>query len=136
MSQNFEVMKALLSEVLGVDEGEVKPDSNLIRDLAAESIDFMDIAFQIEQKFGIPDIKPAALFPAFLREQTTIFVDGALVPEIKQRLQAEYPFLRAEHLQRFEKEQTHEIFFDISTILAFVEYRQNLQAAEPRAVSA
>jgi acyl carrier protein len=43
----------ILVESLGVDEGEVTDDAALIRDLGAESIDFLDISFKCQQVFGV-----------------------------------------------------------------------------------
>jgi acyl carrier protein len=43
----------VLVESLGVDEGMVTDDAALVRDLGAESIDFLDISFKCQQVFGI-----------------------------------------------------------------------------------
>lgn len=40
-------------EALGLDEDEVEPDSQVIEDLGAESLDFLDIAFRLERAFGV-----------------------------------------------------------------------------------
>jgi acyl carrier protein len=40
-------------EALGLDEDEIEPDSTVIEDLGAESLDFLDIAFRLERAFGI-----------------------------------------------------------------------------------
>ena len=43
----------ILVESLGVDEGGVTDDAALVRDLGAESIDFLDIGFKCQQTFGV-----------------------------------------------------------------------------------
>ena len=43
----------IIADALGCDEDEVKPDSSLINDLDAESIDFLDIVFRLEQEFKV-----------------------------------------------------------------------------------
>ena len=40
-------------EALGLDPDEIEPDSTVIEDLGAESLDFLDIAFRLERAFGI-----------------------------------------------------------------------------------
>ncbi len=40
-------------EALGLDEDEIEPDSTVIDDLGAESLDFLDIAFRLERAFGV-----------------------------------------------------------------------------------
>ena len=49
----FEKVRDVLVEALGVDEDEVSPDAKLAADLGAESIDFLDITFQLEKTFNI-----------------------------------------------------------------------------------
>ena len=49
----FEKTKEIVMEVLDVDSDEVEPDSSLIDDLGAESIDFLDLSFKIEKEFGV-----------------------------------------------------------------------------------
>jgi acyl carrier protein len=46
-------VKEALIEALAVDEEEIQPESTIIGDLGAESIDILDIVFQLEKKLGI-----------------------------------------------------------------------------------
>jgi acyl carrier protein len=41
------------ADALGLDETDVTPDSTLLGDLGAESIDLLDILFRIERKSGV-----------------------------------------------------------------------------------
>ena len=50
---------SVLEEALGVDADEITPEATLITDLGAESIDFLDISFQLEKAFE--DIVDAGL---------------------------------------------------------------------------
>ncbi len=60
MSQNLiteekvsaELKKAIV-ETLRVDENSINPKTSLINDLGAESLDFLDINYRLEQAFGI-----------------------------------------------------------------------------------
>jgi len=49
----FSKVQSVLVEALGVDEDEVTPQAKLKADLGAESIDYLDIAFQLEKAFTI-----------------------------------------------------------------------------------
>jgi acyl carrier protein len=49
----FPRVAAIIAEALAREPGEVRLDSRLIEDLGAESIDFLDIVFQLEQAFGL-----------------------------------------------------------------------------------
>ncbi len=49
----FEELKKAIVETLRVDENSIKPGSSLINDLGAESLDFLDINYRLEQAFGL-----------------------------------------------------------------------------------
>ncbi len=42
-----------LADVLGMDEGEIKPEAKLVGDLQATSLDVVDLLFQLKKSFGI-----------------------------------------------------------------------------------
>lgn len=46
-------VRQIIADVLVIDEEEISLPSRLIADLGAESIDFLDLVFQIEKEFGI-----------------------------------------------------------------------------------
>ncbi len=52
-SEILERLKPLLSEVLGVTPEKVLPESVLMADLGAESIDLLDLSFRIEEAFKV-----------------------------------------------------------------------------------
>ena len=49
----FEKVKDVLVEALGVEKDEINREARLVNDLGAESIDFLDIIFQLEKAFSI-----------------------------------------------------------------------------------
>jgi acyl carrier protein len=46
-------VREIIADVLVIDEDDVSLNSRLIGDLGAESIDFLDLVFQLEKEFGI-----------------------------------------------------------------------------------
>jgi acyl carrier protein len=46
-------IKAIIADALYCDAQDVNPETNLMRDLGAESIDFLDIMFRLEKEFSI-----------------------------------------------------------------------------------
>jgi acyl carrier protein len=52
-SEILDRLKPLLVEVLGVAPEKIRPDSVLITDLGAESIDLLDLSFRIEETFQV-----------------------------------------------------------------------------------
>ena len=58
----FSKVQDVLVEALSVDEDEVSPEATIFADLGAESIDVLDIKFQLEQTFGFK-IADGEMFP-------------------------------------------------------------------------
>lgn len=46
-------VKEIIADVLVVDEADVTLQSRLVSDLGAESIDFLDLVFQLEKEFSV-----------------------------------------------------------------------------------
>ncbi|OGV48813.1 MAG: acyl carrier protein [Legionellales bacterium RIFCSPHIGHO2_12_FULL_42_9] len=46
-------VREIIADVLVIDEEEISKNNRLIADLGAESIDFLDLVFQLEKEFGI-----------------------------------------------------------------------------------
>ena len=49
----FPKVAEIMADALGCEAEKVKPDSSLINDLGAESIDFLDIVFRLERGFKV-----------------------------------------------------------------------------------
>jgi len=49
----FRVVRGCVSKSLELDEEEVSLDSRLISELGADSLDFLDIVFSLEESFGL-----------------------------------------------------------------------------------
>lgn len=85
----YETVRDVLVEALAVDEDEVAPDAVLTRDLGAESIDFLDIVFQLERAFGFK-IEQGELFPDNVAQDPEYVQDGRLTEKgmaaLKERL--------------------------------------------------
>jgi acyl carrier protein len=46
-------VKQIIAEQLGVDEPEIKNDSNFVDDLGADSLDQVELVMAFEEEFGI-----------------------------------------------------------------------------------
>lgn len=49
----IERVRRLLSDQLGVDPSEMKPDANILDDLGADSLDVVELVMAIEETFDI-----------------------------------------------------------------------------------
>ena len=79
-SEIYTEVQEILVDALGVDDDEAVPEATLRGDLGAESIDFLDIHFRLEKRFGIP-IPREELFPTSLTADSRDFVRDGLVTE-------------------------------------------------------
>lgn len=52
MSNTFEQIKAIIIELLGVDESKVTMDARFREDLEADSLDLVELIMAFEDKFG------------------------------------------------------------------------------------
>ena len=51
--ENFDKLKEILVDVLGVEEDSIKPESKFVEDLGADSLDLVELIMAFEDKFGI-----------------------------------------------------------------------------------
>jgi acyl carrier protein len=91
---------SVIAESLCVDESEVTMKSNLMRDLNAESIDFLDIMFRLEQEFDIriPQREIESNARAGIAPED-FEVDGILQEQGASRLRELLPEVPAEEIQ-------------------------------------
>lgn len=116
----FAKVQAILVDALAVDEEEVKPESSLTKDLGAESIDFLDIIFKLEQAFGIK-IPQGELFPDNVANNPEYVQEGKVTPAGIAMLKARMPHM---HLGEWEKDpqiMKVQALFTVDTLVKFVE---------------
>jgi len=51
--ENFEKVKEVLVDVLGVNPEDIKPESKFVDDLGADSLDLVELIMSFEDKFQI-----------------------------------------------------------------------------------
>lgn len=80
-----------VADALGQDEEDVKLESVLSRDLEAESIDYLDITFQLEKAFGIK-IEKDDLFPQKIFQDERYVKDGVVTTDGLLYLKEKMPY--------------------------------------------
>mgnify|MGYP001583031218 FL=1 len=82
-------VRSIISQALKVDEAKIQINSSLIKDLGAESIDFLDIVFRLEKAFKIK-IPKGELFPEKILTDARFVKNGhvtaAGIEELKQKM--------------------------------------------------
>ena len=88
-------VRALVADSLAVPLDMVKPESSLIDDLGADSLDFVDILFQIEKKCGVKiKLQELNLLSGRDFSSPLTIPTGPLPPETVERLKEWVPALR------------------------------------------
>ena len=84
-------VRKCVATALGRDEEEVELESVLSRDLEAESIDYLDITFQLEREFGI-SIQKDELFPQKIFQDEAYVKDGVVTEQGIAYLREKLPY--------------------------------------------
>ena len=53
MSQVFDEVAEIIATTSEVPREDIRPDSHIVDDLEVDSLDFLDIVFAVDKKFGI-----------------------------------------------------------------------------------
>jgi acyl carrier protein len=114
-------VKDVLVDALAVDEDEVTPQASLVRDLGAESIDFLDIVFKLEQAFGFK-IAQGELFPENVAQDPKFVKEGKVTPEGMAALKARLPHV---DFSKFEANPSIGKVGELFTVDSLVTFVQN-----------
>jgi acyl carrier protein len=116
----FDKIRDVLVDALGVDDDEVSRDASLAGDLGAESIDFLDISFKLEQAFGIK-IGQGELFADGASQNAGFIKDGKVTPEGLAAMKARLPHVDLSRLERDPSIANVKAVFTVDTLVKFVE---------------
>ena len=121
----FDKVKEALVDALGVDDDEVTEDATMVGDLGADSIDFLDIVFKLEQAFEIT-IPRDELFPDDILTNAEYVSDGKVTPEGLAKLKDRMPFA---DLSKFEQNPMVQEFGNLLTVKDLCNYVSSKVAA-------
>ncbi len=114
----FAKVRGVLTEALAVDPEEVVPTARLNEDLGAESIDYLDITFQLEKAFSIK-IPQGELSPESVFSNPEYVSNGHVTPAGLEELKRRMPFA---DFTAFEKNPDINKFRDVFTVDTLVRY--------------
>ena len=89
-------MSEILSDILDVSPEEVQPETYLVRELGAESIDLMELAVTLNNQFSI-SVDEDHIFLKSLREHITSAKEENR--DVEETLKETYPFLSQDRVQ-------------------------------------
>ncbi|HEX2838976.1 MAG TPA: acyl carrier protein [Phycisphaerales bacterium] len=118
----FAKVRELLVDALAVDEDEVTMQAVLTKDLGAESIDFLDIVFKLEQAFGIK-IAQGELFPEGGAQDPKYVKDGKITPDGLTSLKGRMPHVDFSNFEKNPELARVGELFTVETLVKFVEWK-------------
>ena len=118
----LEKVREVLVDALAVDEEEVTTTASLTRDLGAESIDFLDIVFKIEQAFGFK-IAQGELFPEGPAQGSDLIKDGKVTPDGIAALKLRLPHVDFSQFETNPSVNKVAEVFTVDAIVRFVELK-------------
>lgn len=91
-NDTFERVRKCLAEVLALDPTTIAPESKLIADLGAESLDLVELMYLLEQEFSIRlEQEDLSLSAQLGLPEDEIHVNEVLTPRALELLQERYP---------------------------------------------
>lgn len=116
----FEKVKDVLVEALAVDEDEVMSGATIFNDLGAESIDMLDIGFQLEQAFGFK-IEQGEMFPEGVASDPELMQDGMVTAKGLEMLRERAPHIDLAELEKDPRLEKVREIFTVDALVTFVE---------------
>ena len=120
----FEIVRDVVADSLYLEKDKIELNSNLMNDLGAESIDFLDIIFRLEKNFNIKI--PKGEIEKKARQDLTeeeFAIAGVLQPKGLQRLLEVMPELDPTALKEGLKLRDIPALYTVGTFVKMVEYQ-------------
>ena len=114
--------KKCVANALGCGEEDVKLESILQRDLEAESIDYLDITFQLEKTFGIT-IEKDELFPQKVFQDEEFVRDGVVTEKGLAFLDQKLPFAELGEFRQDPKVTRVPDLFTVGLLVNYVKMK-------------
>ncbi|MCY4191018.1 MAG: acyl carrier protein [Rhodospirillaceae bacterium] len=51
--ETFELVAEIISDICSINRADITPDTHTVDDLGIDSLDFLDVTFDIDKRFGI-----------------------------------------------------------------------------------
>ena len=118
----FQKISDTLAGALGIDKNDVRPESSLVKDLGAESIDFIDIIFRLEKTFDIK-IPSGDLFPANILNDDRFVQEGRVTEAGLVELKAKVPYVDVDSFARDPQVMKLADFFTVRMVMNYIQDR-------------
>ncbi|MFN0135273.1 MAG: phosphopantetheine-binding protein [Phycisphaerae bacterium] len=111
-----DVVLDVLVSVLMIEPHEATPHARFFQDLDGESIDLLDMGFQLQKLYGVP-VEIGKQFTESVKTDEA----GVVTPESLEALRATYPFLSIDRLPPSPTTETMKELLTVDAITRLVE---------------
>ncbi len=125
----FDGVKEILADILDTDGGWITPETYLVRDLGAESIDLLEIAVSVNRRFGI-EVRDEEMVLGRLRLYVTEAGQKGL--DARSHVAEKYPFLSRQRVEEILEDLGGGPVLKVKDLVGYVAFR--LEGAERAAV--
>lgn len=118
-NEHFKKLQLIISEIMDIDPLDIQPESFLVRELEAESIDLLEIAVDMAAEFGI-EIEDEKVFLTRLR------VEIESAPSPQEKIRSVYPHLSFDRVEEIPRELADGPVLKCSDLLAYIEFHKGV----------
>ncbi len=122
----IEPIKEILAELLDVAPGSIAAHSYLVRDLDVESIDFLELAVTLNERFGVP-VEDDTVFLRNLRLHLAAAQETSARP--RDYLRERYPFLSPERIRQILSDLDGGPVIQVQDLASYVQWQMTASQA-------
>ena len=122
----FEQVRDILAELLDVEAVEITPASYLVRDLGLESIDFLELAVALNQRFKVP-VHDDTIFLRNLRLSVMRAQETGL--DALECLKKDFGFLSDERLDQILAQLEAGPAIQVQDLVSYIQWQMKNTAA-------
>jgi acyl carrier protein len=115
----FTELKEILTELLDIEDRDITPDTYLIKDLGAESIDLLELAVAINSRFKIPVRDDEIFLTRFRQYLAEAEVQGA---DCVAYVAGYYLFLTEDRVDEIASQVSEGPQLKIKDVMAYITY--------------
>ncbi len=119
-----EKIKSILAKILDVNKNELSPETDIFKDLGAESIDLLEIAISLEKEFKIKVDENNLFLKSFRYHLEEAEKKESSEKEKLEYLRSIFPFLSEERLKELSSELRNSLFpsIKIKDLISYVKW--------------
>ena len=119
----LEGIREILADILDIGAQDITPETYIVRELGAESIDLMELALVIESRFEI-QADESEMFLTRLRELVMLAEDQGV--EVVDHLTKRLPFLSRDRIKEIIEDLEYGPTLKIKDLISYIEWtREN-----------